>query len=69
MKRVNWPIFFLGVLWWYAETKYFGWNLVPGSVLELFADGMALAFYAAAFLWRPITVIVIGTHQGAGGGG
>ncbi|WWW34540.1 hypothetical protein V8017_16155 [Stenotrophomonas rhizophila] len=47
MSRVNWPIVALGVLWWWMETSYFGHNDRPGSVAELFADGMALAFYAA----------------------
>ena len=53
MKRINWPIAVLGILWWYMETSYFGWNTAPGSVAELFADGMALAFYAAAFAFPP----------------
>ncbi|KAK6697040.1 hypothetical protein SNK04_013834 [Fusarium graminearum] len=44
MKRVNWPIVALGVLWWWMETSYFGHNVGPKSVAELFADGMALAF-------------------------
>ncbi|PZS88168.1 hypothetical protein [Stenotrophomonas maltophilia] len=53
MKRVNWPIVALGVLWWWMETSYFGHNVGAGSVAELFADGMALAFYAAAFAFPP----------------
>lgn len=53
MKRVNWPIVALGVLWWWMETSYFGHNVGPKSVAELFADGMALAFYAAAFAFPP----------------
>lgn len=58
MGRVNLPIFALGVLWWFLETSFFGWNQRPGSVPELFADGMALAFFAAAF-WRGSSVTVI----------
>ncbi|MFY0183226.1 hypothetical protein PV767_03990 [Stenotrophomonas rhizophila] len=53
MTRLNWPVALLGVLWWYMETKYFGWNQQPGSVAELFADGMALAFFAIAFALPP----------------
>lgn len=53
MSRVNWPIVALGVLWWWMETSYFGHNARPESVAELFADGMALAFYAAAFAFPP----------------
>ena len=48
MSRVNWPIALLGVMFWYLETKFFGWNVHPSSVSELFADGLSLAFYAAA---------------------
>lgn len=57
--RVNWPIAALGVLWWWMETRYFGNNVGPGSVAELFADGMALAFYAAAFAFPPRGAVVI----------
>lgn len=53
MSRVNWPIVALGLLWWAMETAYFGGNFGPGSVAELFADGMVLAFYAAAFAFPP----------------
>ena len=48
----NWRVFLIGVAWWMLETDYFGWNARPGSVAELFADGGALAFYAAAFMQR-----------------
>lgn len=58
-KKVNWPIVVLGVLWWLVETRYFGWNARPGSVAELFADGMALAFYAAAFAFPPSRASVV----------
>ena len=53
MSRVNLPIIVIGIIWWYMETKYFGWNTVPGSVSELFADGMALSFFALAFAFPP----------------
>lgn len=62
MNRVNWPIAGLGVLWWAMETAYFGWNSGPGSVAELYADGVALAFYAASFAYPPrraqVTIVV-----------
>lgn len=62
MKRINWPVAVLGMLWWYMETSYFGWKTAPGSVAELFADGMAMAFYAVAFAFPPkrfeVTVVV-----------
>ncbi|MCS4231380.1 hypothetical protein EDF77_1908 [Stenotrophomonas maltophilia] len=53
MSRANWPIAGLGVLWWWMETSYFGGNIGPGSVAELYADGLALVFYAAAFAFPP----------------
>lgn len=69
MTRINWPIAVLGILWWYMETSYFGWNVGPGSIAELFADGMSLVFYAAAFAFPPkrleVTVVV---KKGAAGG-
>lgn len=69
MSRFNWPIVALGLLWWLMETRYFGWNDGPGSVAELFADGLVLVFYAAAFAFPPrrqeVTVVV---NKGASGG-
>lgn len=69
MSRVNWPIVALGLLWLLMETRYFGWNDGPGSVAELFADGLVLVFYAAAFAFPPqrqeVTVVV---NRGASGG-
>ncbi len=55
MRNINWPIFFIGTFWGCIETDYFGWNATPGSVAELFADGMVLAFYALAWAtpWKP----------------
>lgn len=29
-------------IWWHVETKFFGWNMAPGSVAELYADGLVL---------------------------
>lgn len=58
VSRVNWPIVALGLLWWLMETRYFGWNQSPGSIAELFADGMVLVFYGAAFAFPPKRVEV-----------
>lgn len=59
--KPNLPIFIIGFIWWLMETAHFGWNPIPGSNAELFADGLALAFYAAAFAFparSPITITV-----------
>lgn len=54
MKTViNVPIACIAVVWWYAETSYFGWNAFPHSVAELFADGLAYVLWAAAFAFPP----------------
>ena len=58
MRRPNWPVIFIGVLWWAMETRYFGWNARPESVAELFADGLTLVIFAAAYLIRPTTITV-----------
>ncbi len=64
MPKFNVPIALLGILWWYLETSYFGWNAFPNSVAELFADGLALAFYASAFaLPQRRTIINIKTYS------
>jgi hypothetical protein len=50
MARFNLPVLVLAVMWWLIETSYFGWNALPGSMPELFADGLAIALAGAAFL-------------------
>lgn len=50
MDKVCWPIVWIGVVWWYLETQYFGWNPMPRSLAELVADGVALGFLALAFV-------------------
>lgn len=60
-QKPNIPILIIGVVWLFMETAHFGWNAVPGSAAELFADGMALAFYAAAFAFpnrRPVNITI-----------
>lgn len=49
MKVPNLPIIAIGIYWWQFETAFFGWNRHPESVAELFADGLALVFFAIAF--------------------
>lgn len=62
--RVNWPIVAIGVMWWAMETHHFGWNSRPSSVAELFADGVALAFFAAACAFPPRRAsVVIQNHS------
>ncbi len=48
MYRVNWPVLFVGLFFWYEETKYFGWNALPGSPAEVICDGIALLILALA---------------------
>lgn len=48
--KINWSIASIAAVWWWIETDYFGWNAKPASVEELFADGLALALFALAFL-------------------
>lgn len=49
--RINWSIWAIATLWGLLETAYFGWNLTPHSVPELFADGLCACLYAAS-VWR-----------------
>lgn len=51
--KPNWVLLFCGVFFWLMETRFFGWNKMPGSIAELFADGMSLFMIGLAFQ-RPI---------------
>jgi hypothetical protein len=65
-KKVNRPVVALGVLWWLMETSYFGWNASAGSTAELFADGLALVFFAVAFAFprrSGQTIVIVGGHR------
>jgi len=69
VSKINWPIVALGVTWWYVETQFFGWNRKPESIAELFADGMVLAFFAAAFAFKqkqPSVTVVVKKEPGNG---
>jgi len=37
------PLFILSILWIAFETHYFGYNIFPGTWLELWADLLGLA--------------------------
>jgi hypothetical protein len=63
-QQPNIPIMIIGFMWWLMSTAYFGWNLAPGSTAELFADCIALAFYAAAFAFPARSPITITINQG-----
>lgn len=45
-------IWMIGAFWGIFETSYFGWNLTPSCVAELFADGGTLAFLALSIALR-----------------
>lgn len=49
MPRANFPILVLAIVWAVLSTSYFGWNALPASTPELFADGLFLVFLTAAF--------------------
>lgn len=39
MFKYTW-LWSMVVVWWWEETKFFGYNLQPKTVEELFADGL-----------------------------
>lgn len=50
-RRINWPVFWLAMVWWYVETKHYGWNVTAQSDAEMFCDG--LVFLLVALACRP----------------
>lgn len=46
---MNWWIFFLAVLFFIEQNRYFGWNAFPQSDAELMADGIMLVIAALSF--------------------
>ncbi len=50
---MNWHIFWLAAFWWFAETKYFGWNATPGSDFELICDFLVLVLLVLAIIFKP----------------
>ena len=59
MNRVSWPVMWFAFAWWFMETSYFGWNAMPGSTTELFADGGVLVLAALAFPRKTVLQITI----------
>ena len=45
-----WSIFFIGIVYFICENKFFGWNALPKSSLEVVADGICLIIIAMAIL-------------------
>lgn len=43
-------IYLLWLVWTLTETAHFGWNALPKSEAEMFADGGALLLLALAHL-------------------
>ena len=46
---INKPIFAIGLFYSLITTCAFGWNLMPQSVGELLADGIACVLFAMSF--------------------
>ncbi len=55
MKK-NYYILWLAFCFWFMETQFFGWNMLPSCVAELACDGFVIFLTALAFM--PITVNV-----------
>lgn len=47
-RRNAWLSWFLAVVYGFAETAYFGWNLFPKSGAEMACDGIALLLLVVA---------------------
>ncbi|NJC38184.1 hypothetical protein GGR60_002738 [Xanthomonas arboricola] len=68
MRKLNVPIALIALCWWGMETSYFGWNKTPGSTAELFADGLGVALFAAAFAFAHRAPIRIEVRTGCASG-
>lgn len=57
MKRIErWLLIWLPVLVFsFAETAHFGWNVYPKSDAEFICDGIALVLLVLAFIYEKIT--------------
>ncbi|UXA48489.1 hypothetical protein M0D44_19805 [Xanthomonas prunicola] len=64
MRKLNVPIALIALYWWGLETSYFGWNKTPGSAAELFADGLGVVLFAAAFAFAHRAPIRIEVRTG-----
>lgn len=45
-----------GIVWYFAENFYFGWNAKPESALEGAADFMVWVFWVLAFFIKPTRI-------------
>lgn len=52
--QINWIVFLAGLFFWYIETRYFGWNALPGSDAEVICDGIAIMIQASAIKRVPV---------------
>ena len=46
--RMNWPRFWIGLVWWLVETHHYGWNDVAESDAEMICDAISLVLLALA---------------------
>jgi hypothetical protein len=49
-RYINWPIFWVGQLWWLIETAHYGWNMSAQSDAEMVCDGIVCLIMALAFV-------------------
>lgn len=48
--KIYWPLVIWGIVSWFVETRYFGYNMTAQSVAELWADAISmLAFMVGLF--------------------
>jgi hypothetical protein len=52
VSRVNWPVFWLGQLWWLTETGHYGWHFSPTTDAQMICDGIFILVTALAL--RPV---------------
>lgn len=45
-------IWIVAVFFGFAETAYFGWNMLPGSPEEMICDGITMVLLVMAFMSR-----------------
>ena len=50
MRRINWPIFWLGNIFGLLETAHFGWNFTAQSDAEMVCDGITFLIVALAWV-------------------
>lgn len=55
-EKIALILFIVGVIWWFAENAYFGWNRQPESALEGIADFMVWVFWGLGFFIKPTRI-------------